>query len=307
MKKIYLFLLMILTISSTQADPLKFNGQYDLFNGGQISLDSDLGKKPIYLKFWASWCLDCRRELPSLEQTYLRYKNQMAIYAVNLNINETTEAISNLQQKNKLTIPIVMDSNGSIASNFEFVGTPFHVLIDHTGKVVYTTYKDDANLHNQLDALSKNKIVDAQSFLSSTQENIQTLPMQGLSLVYFSATWCDWYMKDIHPEMSSNCLEATSLVNDLYQTRPQLPLFSFVTHLWTADQDLIEYRKNFSIQYPVQIDQNNQQARHYQVTQYPTLIVFEEGKEIKRFSQFANADIIKAFVQNTFDKKIMAK
>jgi thiol-disulfide isomerase/thioredoxin len=293
MKKIYLFLLMILTISSIQADPLKFNGQYDLFNGGKISLDSDLGKKPIYLKFWASWCLDCRRELPSLEQTYLRYKNQMAIYAVNLNINETTEAIASLQHKNKLTIPIVMDSNGSIASNFEFVGTPFHVLIDAGGKVVYTTYKDDADLQIQLAGLSKNKAFAAPQIISATTENIQALPQQGLSMIYFSATWCDWYMKDIHPEMSSNCINATKLINDLYRDNPQSSLYSYVTHLWTGNQDLLDYQKKFAIQYPVQIDQNNQKARHYQVTQYPTLIVFESGKELKRFTEFDDTKTIK--------------
>lgn len=294
MQKFFCVLVFCLTTAWAQAKPLSFDEQYDQFGGGKISLVADLGKKPIYLKFWASWCLDCRQELPGLEQTYLLYKNKIAIYAVNLNINETTEAIANLQQKNKLTIPILMDNNGSIASNFEFVGTPFHVLIDASGKVVYTTYKDDANLQVQLAGLLKNKTIIAQQVISSSTENIEILPkQQGFSLIYFSATWCDWYMKDIHPEMSSNCINATTLINDLYQNNPLWSLHSYVTHLWTGNQDLIEYQKKFAIQYPVRIDQNNQKARYYQVTQYPTLIVFKNGKELKRFSQFEDAKAIK--------------
>lgn len=273
----------------SQAKPLQFEAEYQTFEKQPVALQALIGKKPVYLKFWATWCLDCRRELPSLEQTYQKYSDKIAIFAVNLNINETDEAIRSLQQKNKLTIPILMDNNGTIAGNFEFKGTPFHVLINAQGEVVYTTYKDDTQLAEQLAKLASN----AKTITETTQAAsaaLNTVLPKGTAVVYFSATWCDWYMKDIHPEMSSNCINALQLVDKLYRTKPQLQLMAYVTHLWTEQTDVADYIKKFAIPYPVTMDENNQQFRQLKANGYPTLIVVKDGKEIARFTDFDNAE-----------------
>jgi thiol-disulfide isomerase/thioredoxin len=278
-------LLLAISAGGLQAKPLQLAEQYDVFDGKPVDLRQVVGQKPIYIKFWATWCLDCRKELPSLQQSYEKYRDKIAIYAVNLNINETDDFIRRLKEKNQLTIPIVMDNNGSIASNFQFYGTPFHALINAKGEVVYTTYKDDAELQQQLQLLAGNSAPIKTIATTPTIDAIKPQP-KGVSLIYFAATWCDWYMKDIHPEMTNNCLAATKLVNDLHQQLPNTPLQSYVTHLWTEQKDLDEYVKKFSIHYPVTIDADNRIAQHYNTSDYPSLLVFSDGKEVKRFTRF---------------------
>jgi thiol-disulfide isomerase/thioredoxin len=274
------------------AKTLQLDDQYAVFEGEPINLKEFVGKKPVYLKFWATWCLDCRRELPNLQQTYEKYKNDIAFFAVNLNINETDEYIQKLKQKNKLTIPIVMDNNGSIASNFPFYGTPFHVLMNAQGQVVYTTYKDDADLQHQLASLIKKPDATQNAVASvAATKSVEALPKDA-SLIYLSATWCDWYMKDIHPEMANNCINATNMMNTFYQQNPKFLLQGYVTHLWTEEKDLKEYLSKHSINYPVKIDANNTIARQYKTTQYPTLLVFKGNKEIKRYEKFDQPDTI---------------
>lgn len=291
MKTIFSWLLMGFVFSlSVNAKELQLDDQYTVFGGEPFSLKAVIGKKPVYLKFWATWCLECRKELPHLEQTYQKYRDKLAIYAVNLNINETDEYIKKLQQKNNLTIPIVMDNNGSIAGNFQFEGTPFHVLIDATGKVIYTTYKDDEILEKNLEQLANQKtvaVIDDSAQIKKSPE-IKS-DAKGVSLVYLATTWCDWYMKDLHPEMSSNCLKATHLVNDIYRQYPNSSLQSYVSHLWTDEKYLAEYKDKFAIKYPVSIDSNGDIARHYQTSEYPTLLVLKDGKEVGRFSRFDNS------------------
>jgi hypothetical protein len=215
---------------------------------------------------------------------------------VNLNINETDEAIRSLKQKHTLTIPILMDNNGTIAGNFEFKGTPFHVLINAQGDVVYTTYKDDAQLAEKLVQLASNATTVATASTPTNTAPITALP-NGIAVVYFTATWCDWYMKDIHPEMSSNCANSLQLVDKLYRSNPKLPLTAYVTHLWTEQTDLADYIKKFNIPYAVTMDDNNQQFRHLKANEYPTLIVFNNGKEIGRFTQFDNAGKVQKEVE----------
>ncbi|PUA28236.1 MAG: hypothetical protein B0W54_17320 [Cellvibrio sp. 79] len=284
-KHYWFFLLFAFTSIDLQAGSLQLDEQYTVFDRQPINLKKVIGHKPVYIKFWATWCLECRKELPSLQQAYEKHHNQIAMYAVNLNINETDEYIRRLQQQHKLTIPIVMDNNGSIASNFQFLGTPFHALINAKGDVVYTTYKDDIELQQQLQKLANNTAIKNTNTSYPTTEKIKPLP-KGISLLYFSATWCDWYMKDIHPEMTANCLAATKLVNDIYQKQPGIPLQAYVTHLWTEQKDLDQYLQKFSIHYPVSIDTDNRITQHYNNSDYPALLLFNDGHEIKRFKKF---------------------
>lgn len=293
----WVFLLLALHANAWTLDK-----QYQVFDGGNLDLHQQIGKKPVYIKFWATWCLDCRRELPHLQSTFEKYKDHLSIYAVNLNINETDEFIRKLQQEHHLTIPIVMDNNGTIASNFQFYGTPFHALIDADGKLVYTSYKDDGKLAEELEKLAASKSTHKIE-LAKTNHNI--LPkqlMSGHKLVYFSATWCDWYMKDIHPDMASNCINAARLMNQIHQEHKSWPLESYVTHLWTEQTDVEKYIANNSIGYPVEIDQHSNLAHHFTVQAFPSLLILHDGKEIKRFTDFSSPNLIKQELNKILDE-----
>jgi thiol-disulfide isomerase/thioredoxin len=293
MHKIRFSLLLLLLPSLwLNAKSLQLDDEYAVFGGQPVNLKQVVGQKPVYIKFWATWCMDCRRELPGLQKIYETYRDKIGVYAVNLNINEKDEYILALQKEHKLTIPIVMDNKGSIAGNFQFYGTPFHVLINAQGKVVYSTYKDDEVLQQQLLRLANQENVKTNAETAAVPlTNITSLPA-GTSLIYFSATWCDWYMKDIHPEMATNCINSTHLMNQLSKKKAGTSLQAYVTHLWTEPKDLQEYVTRFSVDYPVSIDKDNQIARHYQVSEYPTLIVFKDQQELKRYIRFDGSDTV---------------
>lgn len=304
MKKLRLvFLLFLLPGLSLHAKPLELDESYQLFGGGSANLKQTLGTKPLYLKFWATWCLDCRRELPNLQRAYEQYQDKIAIYAVNLNINETDEYIRRLQQKHNLTIPILMDNQGSLAGNFKFHGTPFHVLINAQGNVVYTTYNDDANLQQQLLQLA-DMTTDATVTQDAAEKSALPfhLMQKGPALVYFAATWCDWYMQDIHPEMATNCTSATQILNRIHKQYPKLALQSYVTHLWTEPADVKTYQEKFSITYPVHIDSNNVVARQLKSSQYPSLLLFNNGKEVNRFEKFTQEEVILGAVKKLLNQ-----
>lgn len=270
---------------------LQLKDQYQVFGSGTVNLKQVIGSKPVYMKFWATWCLDCRRELPSLEKAYRKYGDNIAMYAVNLNINETEAQIRLIQQKGQLTIPILIDDNGSIAGNFDFYGTPFHVLINRKGEVVYTTYKDDEKLAMNLASLAENKKVTHNGVISPKPTNTVIAPLgDKLTIIFISATWCDWYMEDIHPDMAKNCVEATELTKQLYKLNPNISLQGYVTSLWTEEEDLEAYQNKYSISYPLTLDKSNQAASHYNATEFPTLLVFQNNQEVKRITRFSNPD-----------------
>lgn len=287
------FLLVFLsTLSLTaHATELSFKEQYDVFNGSTVDIKKVVGKKPVYIKFWATWCLECREELPSLQSTYAKYGKDIAMFAVNLNINENAEYIQRAINKHNLTIPIVMDDNGSIASNFDFVGTPFHALIDQTGNVVYTTYKDDEKLAANIEKLADNgKFSAVKEGVSAVGKpsTSKTLAKSGVELVFLTATWCDSYMLDIHPDMAENCMNSYDALKKVSKKYSDLNISVFATYLWTENKDVSDFQKKMLDGFTVKMDEDNAVARELKVSHYPTLLVFEDGKEKLRIEYFSN-------------------
>jgi hypothetical protein len=103
--------------------------------------------------------------------------------------------------------------------------------------------------------------------------------------------------------MSGNCVNATQLVNDLYRQKPDIALQSYVSHLWTDEKYLNEYKEKFAIKYSVTIDSNGEIARHYETTEYPTLLVFNSGKEIGRFTRFEKPNEVQADISKLLSRK----
>jgi len=99
---------------------------------------SDLNGKPVMLVFWATWCPHCRREMPRIEKTWQRYKDDgLMIIAVTRNSRgQTTDKVREYIGENGLTLPIGIDLTGNASKSYSVTGIPAAALIDKTGKVV---------------------------------------------------------------------------------------------------------------------------------------------------------------------------
>ena len=51
-------------------------------DGQTIDLASYYGKKAVYLKFWATWCVPCREQMPHLKHVYEQAGSDMEVIAV---------------------------------------------------------------------------------------------------------------------------------------------------------------------------------------------------------------------------------
>lgn len=104
--------------------------------GENISLADYRGKKPVVVDFWASWCPNCRRDLPHLNRFYEKYKDQVEVIAVNLQEDEGT--VGRFVSSNSLSFPVALDPQGSASRAYNVQYTNFHVLINKDGEIVKT-------------------------------------------------------------------------------------------------------------------------------------------------------------------------
>lgn len=112
--------------------PPEFNGQ--LVDGREVSLAS-LHGKVVLLNFWATWCLECRTEMPAFEQLHREFSDKgLAVMAINA--RESTAAIREYAKERGLTFPLILDPSGKINSIYGVVGLPTTFLIARDGRAV---------------------------------------------------------------------------------------------------------------------------------------------------------------------------
>ncbi len=127
-------LLEALSLSSYPAhmNPPQFRSR--TAKGQMVSL-ADLRGRVVLLTFWASWCQECRPEMPAFEQLHRDLTGQ-GLTVLGVNVREGTGAIQRYAKELGLTFPLVLDSNGEIRESYGVIGLPTTFLIGRDGRTV---------------------------------------------------------------------------------------------------------------------------------------------------------------------------
>lgn len=100
----------------------------------------------IVLNFWASWCIPCLKEFPSLVQFQEKYKGKVKVIGINGDTDNAQELIKKTEVRYKLNFESVEDTNEKLADSFMIRTYPVSIVF-HKGKVIYVNKK----LHNFMD------------------------------------------------------------------------------------------------------------------------------------------------------------
>lgn len=290
-------LIVLLLCWPVQAQQLNYRevqlGQ--LGSADTVTFGSRDSGKPTYIKFWATWCQPCMQQMPHFEELQQKFKDKVDFVAVNININEERAKIDEVIARFGLSMPVLLDNEGQLGLALGLVGTPYSVLLNSEGEVVYTTHESDANLDRFLSMLAKGSQLSSATTDAIDGERMQALlaPWQkGEHLLFFTATWCDWYLLDSRPAMAQQCKQVQDGLNGLQQRLPNTPWHGFVNHLWTDEQALAEFNQLYHMQVPFSIDTAGALFTEFNIRSIPMLIRVKDGKVTARISDFSNQDVV---------------
>lgn len=94
----------------------------------------DLAGRPVVLNFWASWCVPCRREMPTFQAAHERLGGQVAF--IGINHQDRREDALDLLADTGVTYPIGYDPAGDVARAYGLFGMPTTVFISADGEIL---------------------------------------------------------------------------------------------------------------------------------------------------------------------------
>ncbi len=99
----------------------------------KLDLNSYKGKV-VYLDFWASWCIPCRKSFPWMNELQQKYKNDLVVIGINL--DQERELADEFIKETSPQFKIIYDPNGTLATEFQVAAMPSAFILDREGKVV---------------------------------------------------------------------------------------------------------------------------------------------------------------------------
>lgn len=266
--------------------------------------------RPIYLKFWATWCVTCREQMPAFIADYERLKQDIDVVAVNTGVNDDLAAVEAYRREVGLRMPIALD-DGRLSDAFRLRVTPQHVIIGRDGVIRYVGHLDDDRLRSELQAAIEDRTVQERTGVEapsprprdSAATSLATVqggrvditgPTAGKPrLLYFFSPWCETYLAKSRPTVADECRSTREALTRAMQA-DQVSVIGVASGL-SADADGVQrYLRRTKFDAPVVLDADGALFRQFGVRSFPAVIRLDAaGRPVGRMA----AKDVDAFVR----------
>jgi len=105
-------------------------------NKKEVVLDSLLGKGPIVVDFWATWCKPCLIELDHIRDIYKELKEKgLTVVAINEDDPRNVSKVKPLAASHRWEFQILLDPNKRVKRLYQVVAFPTTFVLDAKGNI----------------------------------------------------------------------------------------------------------------------------------------------------------------------------
>jgi peroxiredoxin len=278
-------------------------------DGDTIDLGRLYGRQAVYLKFWATWCVPCRQQMPHFQHAFETAGPDMKVIAVNTGFNDSLDTVQTYRRRLGITMPIVID-DGSLAAAFGLRVTPQHIVIGRDGRILYVGHLANASLDAALTAARAEPAAAISGGQGAAEaaalprryqigDRIPALAPATLDggrfqfrdaadsrplVLVFLSPWCESYLATSRPEASQSCRRMREQVSELVGANGigtnGVRWLGIASGLWATPEDLRDYRKQYGMAMPLTLDESGVLFRQFGVTEVPTAILIDRRGRI---------------------------
>jgi thiol-disulfide isomerase/thioredoxin len=107
-------------------------------DGRPVSLEQYIGKQPLFLEWWATWCEQCDALLPRVRAAHAEVGDKVAFFGINVAVNQSPERVRRYVESTKPPFRTLYDGEGESTRAYAAPTTSYVVIVDRKGRVVYT-------------------------------------------------------------------------------------------------------------------------------------------------------------------------
>ena len=271
-------------------------------DGDTIDLGEIYGNKPVYIKFWATWCVPCRQQTPAFEKAYQTYGDKLEVIALNIGLSDDEASVRKFRDMYGMTMPIVMD-DGHLAQLFDLRVTPQHVLIGKDARIAYIGHAEnqaladaiarvvnqqgsaDVQLAPMQPAATVFKIGDTITGLELTTSSGVRFPLRGdgperIRAVVFFSSWCEWYLEKTRPGTARACARVREEIEELARQASNIDWLGVAGGPWSTAEDLADYQNNNKVSIPIGLDVSGTLFRALDVRDIPTVVLIDGAGKV---------------------------
>jgi len=119
-------------------------------DGHAVDLAQLVGRKPVLLEFWATWCPLCAGLMPKIEAAYARHSRDVDFVEVAVAVNENPAGVRRHVEAHHYPFRFLWDATGAAVRAYEAPTTSYVVVLDSAGKVVYTGTGSDQDIESAI-------------------------------------------------------------------------------------------------------------------------------------------------------------
>ncbi|HEY9443627.1 MAG TPA: TlpA disulfide reductase family protein [Gemmatimonadales bacterium] len=107
-------------------------------NGKPVDLGQYLGKRPVFLEWWATWCEQCEALLPRVRAARAEIGDRVAFFGINVAVNQSPERVRRFLEKTEVPYQTLYDQEGVSTRAYAAPATSYVVIVDRDGRIAYT-------------------------------------------------------------------------------------------------------------------------------------------------------------------------
>ena len=114
--------------------------------GDSVPLSQWIGKKPVIIEFWATWCPICAELLPRMEAAQKKFGERAEFLVVAVAVNQSKNSVRRHLERDPMPFTFLWDGDGAAVRAFQAPSTSYVAVLDAKGRVVYTGVGADQDI-----------------------------------------------------------------------------------------------------------------------------------------------------------------
>lgn len=107
-------------------------------DGKAVDFAQYLGKQPLFLEWWATWCEQCDALLPRVRAAQAEVGDRVQFLGINVAVNQSPERVRRYVESNDVPFRTLYDGEGTSTRAYAAPTTSYVVIVDRAGRVAYT-------------------------------------------------------------------------------------------------------------------------------------------------------------------------